>query len=278
MLMSSQATRYAHLLLKAREDGALLPLLSGGGKIGIDDAYDIAHSARKLRIAHGEKPVGRAIVFSNPKLRSRYGKTAPIAAPLWTTLFDEDVATAADNVGSISLGNMPQPRIAPQLVLKLASAPTARTKQLADCIEWIAPGFTLAACPFADWEFDTADAIAAFGLQRRVVIGEPKALSPQHQAHLPDVLADAGLSLSKTTNGSSGICAAGWGSDLMGNPLHALGWLQQQLSSQPAFPPLQAGEIITTGSWTNPQPVARGEVWASAFAQLNLPGLRLAIA
>lgn len=278
MLMSSQATRYAHMLLKAREDGALLPLLSSGGKIDIDDAYDIAHSARKLRIAQGERPIGRAIVFSNRKLRSRYGKTAPIASPLWTTLFDEDVALAADNIGHISLGNMPQPRIAPQLVLKLGSAPTIRTRQLADCIEWIAPGFTLAACPFRNWEFDTPDAIAAFGLQHRLIIGEPKTISGESRRHLSEVLAGAGLSLSKTASGSSGICAAGWGADLMGSPLHALGWLQLQLCSQPAFPPLQAGEIIATGSWTIPQAVATGEVWASAFAQLSLPGLRVGIA
>ena len=36
-----------------------------------------------------------------------------------------------------------------------------------------------------------------------------------------------------------------------------------------------AGEIVATGSWTDALPVKRGEVWASAFAQLNLPGLSL---
>jgi hypothetical protein len=30
-----------------------------------------------------------------------------------------------------------------------------------------------------------------------------------------------------------------------------------------------------TGSWTDALPVKRGEVWSSAFSQLNLPGLNL---
>jgi 2-keto-4-pentenoate hydratase len=50
-------------------------------------------------------------------------------------------------------------------------------------------------------------------------------------------------------------------------------WLHQQLQQQSDFKPLQAGEIIATGSWTKPQPVKRGEVWSSAFGQLNVPGL-----
>jgi 2-keto-4-pentenoate hydratase len=53
--------------------------------------------------------------------------------------------------------------------------------------------------------------------------------------------------------------------------------LHRQLQSQQhsGFAPLQAGEIIATGGWTDAMPVKRGEVWVSAFAQLNLPGLNL---
>jgi 2-keto-4-pentenoate hydratase len=277
MLMSSQATRYAHLLLKAREDGALMPLLSEGGKIDTDDAYDIAYSAYKLRIAQGEKPVGRAIVFSNKKLRSRYGKTCPIATPVWTTLFDQDLVYACGNISSIRLGNAPQPRIGAEIVMKLADSPAPTADQIGKHIAWIAPGLTLSACPFPDWTFDTADVIAAFGLQFKLVVGAPAPQTARSLAHLSDFLAGAGVSLSTTGTAESCIRAAGWGKDLMCSPLHALQWLQQQLAAQSAFPPLHAGEIIATGSWTDPQAVKPGEFWASAFAQLNLPGQRIGL-
>jgi 2-keto-4-pentenoate hydratase len=73
--------------------------------------------------------------------------------------------------------------------------------------------------------------------------------------------------------GTSSLCAAGFGKDVQGSPLHALLALHQQLQQQPDAPKLQAGEIVSTGSWTNALPVKRGETWSSAFSQLNLGGL-----
>ena len=44
MLMSTQASRLAHALIKARMSGTLMPLLSTDGKLTVDDAYDVALS------------------------------------------------------------------------------------------------------------------------------------------------------------------------------------------------------------------------------------------
>ncbi len=277
MLMSTKANRYAHTLIKARAGGTLHPLITDEGKISLDDAYDIARSLLNIRIANGEIPVGRKILFSNRKLQSQYGRSTPVDTPLWTTLFDGDVEFAMDNIATHSLAKAQQPRIAPQLVFKLARtpAPDATVGELADSLEWMAHGFAIAVSPYRHWEFDAPDAVAAFGLHRKLVVGEPRMLSRQGRKYLDEVLGMASLSLSRSSVEGSGICAAGFGSDLMGSPLRALHWLQQTLQGQPDFSPLQAGEIIATGSWTNPLPVKRGEVWSSAFAQLNLPGLHL---
>ena len=277
MLMSTKANRYAHALIKARAGGTLHPRITDEDKISLDDAYDIARSLINIRIANGETPVGRKILFSNRKLQARYGHSTPVDTPLWTTLFDGDVEFALDNAATHSLTKAQQPRIAPQLVFKLARtpAPDATVGDLADSLEWMAHGFAVAVSPYRQWEFDAADAVAAFGLHRKLLVGEPRMLSRQGRKYLDEVLGMASLSLSRTTAEGSGLCAAGFGSDLMGSPLRALHWLQQTLQQQPDFAPLQAGEIIATGSWTNPLPVKRGEVWSSAFAQLNLPGLNL---
>ncbi len=277
MLMSTKANRYAHALLKARAGGTLHPLLTEEAPLTVEDAYDIARSVLSIRIANGEVPVGRKIAFSNRRLHARYGKSGPIDGPLWTTLFDSTVEFAMDNSAIHSLTKATQPRLEPQLVFKLGRtpAPQATLQELAESLEWMAHGFEVAFSPYRNWEFDAADAVAAFGLHRKLIVGEPRMLSRQGRRTLPDVLASASLSLSRMVAGSGGICAAGFGSDLMESPLHALHALHQQLHSQPGFSPLQAGEIIATGSWTEPLPVKRGEVWASAFAQLNLPGLRL---
>ncbi len=279
MLMSTKANRYAHQLLKSRAAGTLMPSLTGEASLSIDDAYDIARSIVDIRIAQGENPVGRKIGFSNRKLWQRYGKSAPIDGPIWSTLFDSTVEFAMDNMGVHKLTKVAQPRIEPGLVFKLGRAPhpDADLLGIAECLEWMANGFEVVTSPFRQWSFEQADAVAAFGLHRALIVGEPKMLSRQGRHNLAEVLAGASLSLSKSTADSTALCAAGFGSDVLDSPLHALYSLHQQLKTQQRFSPLQAGELIMTGSWTDSLPVKRGEVWSSAFSQLNLPGLNLSL-
>ncbi len=277
MLMTTKANRYAHALLKARTGGTLHPRLTDEDKLSLEDAYDIARSLINIRTAQGETPVGRRIGFSNDRVRTRYGKTEAIAGPIWSTLFDSSVEYAMDNQALHSLAKAQQPRIEPHLVFKLARtpAPDATLLELADCLEWMAHGLEVVVSPYKGWEFDAPDAVAAFGLNRKLIVGEPRMLSRHGRHHLPEVLAAVTLSLSKMTADDSVLAGAGHGRELMGSPLHALHAVHRQLQQQPGFAPLQAGEIVATGSWTDALPVKRGEVWASAFAQLNLPGLSL---
>ena len=279
MLMSTQASRYAHMLLKVRDAGTLMAPLTDETALSLEDAYDIAKCILDARIAQGEVPVGRKIGFSNHKMWPLYGKSAPLTGPIWSTLYDSSVHFALDNKALHKLTKAQQPRIEPELVFKLASTPEPDVdlKGLGDCLEWMAHGFEIVICPFRNWQFEPADAIAAFGLHRALIVGEPKMLSRESKRSLHTVLAGASISLSRSTSESSGLCAAGFAKDVMDSPLHALLALHQELHQQNQFKPLEAGELITTGSWTDALPVKRGEVWSSAFSQLNLPGLNLSL-
>lgn len=274
MLMSTQANRLAHALITARTGGGMMPLLSADGKLSVDDAYDVALSIVKIRTAQGENPVGRKIGFANEKLWHVYGKGS-LTAPIWSTLYDSTVQYAMDNVATHNLSKSQQPRLEPQLVFKLARtpAPDATLEDISDCLEWIAHGFEVVTSPFRHWEFEAADAVAAFGLHKALIVGEPRMISRQSRRSLPQVLASASMSVSRSSAGSSSLCAAGFGRDVQGSPLHALLTLHQQLQQREDTPNLQAGEIVSTGSWTNALPIKRGEVWSSAFSQLNLGGL-----
>ncbi len=277
MLMSTQASRYAHKLIKARTAGTLLDPLTASGKVSVDDAYDIAKSILDIRIAQGETPIGRKIGFSNRKMGNRYGIGAPLTEAIWAPLFDSSVEFAMDNSALHSLKKAQQPRIEPEIVFKLSRTPEPdiTVEALAECLEWMAHGFEIVTSPYPDWQFEAADAIAAFGLHSALIVGEPRLLSAATRRNLAQVLGTATLSLSRTSNGTPALVAAGFGKDVMDSPLHALWHLHQQLQHQPAFQGLQAGEIITTGSWTDAHPVERGEVWSSAFLQIGLPGLNV---
>ncbi|MDB5772399.1 MAG: 4-oxalocrotonate decarboxylase [Burkholderia sp.] len=271
MLMSTQANRYAHQLLEARAASRLIPPLSSNAALSLADAYDIVKSTIDIRIAQGEQMVGRKIGFTNRKIWSKYGVAEPITMPIWTPVFESTIRYTEDNRGIQCLRGALQPRIGPELVFMLGTTPAAdaTVEELAECIEWMAHAFEIVVCPFPGWKFEMADSIAAFGLHGSLIVGEPKMLSAATRRNLGEVLANASLSLSCGDE----LRSAGFGSDVLGSPVHALWHLHQLLREQPQFAPLRAGEVITTGTWTDVCPITPGETWTSAFSGVSLPGL-----
>ena len=275
MLMTTQINRFAHQLLDARARQQPLASLSREQFMSTDEAYEIARRIHDIRIAEGEKPVGRKVGFVNQTVWQD-GEHAPIVrAPVWTTLFDSTVVYAEEDTATFSLAGLQQPRIGPEIVLQLRETPPVdcTLDELADCIGWMAHGLEITACPFPDWHFTTTDAIAAFGLHGALIIGEPRVVSSISKRHLSTMMMGVGVSLSCDES----MRAAGFGSDILNSPLHALWHLHQMLAHQSLFPPLQAGEIITTGSWTEALDIAPGQVWQTAFGGITMDGLVLSL-
>jgi len=277
MLLSSQTNRYAHQLLEARNKGKSLPSLSSRAPLSVADAYEIAKTISDIRVAHGEIMVGRKIGFANTKYHARHGLVSHVSAPTWSPLFNTTVRYVDDNHGVQSLAGALQPRIQPEIVFKLATVPDphASIHGLMDCIEWMAHGLEIVTCPYPDWQFEMPDAIAAFGLHGALLIGEPKSLSQASRHHLVQVLADSSVSLSRSEGDDVTLCAAGFGSDVMGSPVFALKRLHRLLVSHPEFAQLAAGEIICTGAWAEAFPVLPGQTWMTAFSGVSLPGLTI---
>ena len=68
----------------------------------------------------------------------------------------------------------------------------------------------------------------------------------------------------------------GIGANALDHPALALAFLADILAQQPAFDPLVAGEIITTGTLTAALPIKTGETWQSRYEGLpGVSGLRL---
>ena len=279
MLMSTQANRYAHQLLEARAKSQEIPCISRDTELSIADAYDIAKCIMDIRTAQGETPIGRKIGFTNRRIWANYGEREPISAPMWSFMYDDTVRFTEDNHGVQSLAGAVQPRIEPEIVFKLGSAPgpDATLEDIADCIEWMAHGFELVACPFPDWKFEAADAIAAFGLHGTLIIGEPHVLSSATRRHLADILTAASVSLSYSEGAEFTLHSAGFGSNVLDSPVHAVWQLHQTLKTQPQFAPLQAGELIATGTLTDAHPIKAGQTWSTAFSGVTLPGMTLSL-
>ena len=63
--------------------------------------------------------------------------------------------------------------------------------------------------------------------------------------------------------------------NVLDSPANALVHLREVLASQPLFPPLAAGEIVTTGTVTAAWPVAQGETWTSDYGGTRIFGTTL---
>jgi 2-keto-4-pentenoate hydratase len=254
MLMEARAASKQLVPFSKSEEGFSLPV-----------AYAIANQILKRRVAGGENVVGRKIGFTNRNIWPHYG----VYAPIWGTMYDKTVRYAKDNKGVQSLKGALEPRIEPEIVLKLSKAPRpeADVEELATCIEWVAHGYEIVVSFFPQWKFAASDTVAAFGLHGTLIVGTP--VPAKQFPHLAETLANFKISL----HSGGDTRDTGAGANVLGSPLHALHHLAMTLKTQPQYAPLAKGDIITTGTLTNALPIKAGETWSTKLEGIALPGL-----
>jgi len=123
---------------------------------------------RDLRVAAGERPVGRKIGFTNPASWSKFRAEAPMWGYMFaSTVNDQGKASHA------SLAGVVEPRIEPEIIFGLAAAPTRDMDEqaLTGCMAWIAHGFEVVCSIFPGWDCLAADAVAGFGMHSSLWIG-----------------------------------------------------------------------------------------------------------
>jgi 2-oxo-3-hexenedioate decarboxylase len=238
---------------------------------GLDDerAYAIAREIHDRRVARGEHPVGRKIGFTNRNIWPQYG----VYRPIWAHVYDTTVSHA-DGEATVPVSDLPEPRIEPEIVLHFARQPPVSRDPAAilDAIDWIAHGFEIVQSVFPGWKFRAPDTMAAFAMHGRLVVGRPVPVRD-----VADCAAKlAGFHIALLRNGV--VRAEGMGSNVLDSPLLAFAHMAELLTRQPGFAPVQAGEIVTTGTLTDALPVQAGETWSTQLSGIELPGLRLTLA
>ena len=254
----------------------LLALLGTGRQsrryedLDMDAAYAIVARIADLREARGERPVGRKIGFTNTAIWPRYGVTGP----MWNFLFDTTVQDLADLDSGFEIAGLAEPRIEPEIVLHLGSAPRPDMDEdeLLGCIDWIAHGFEIVQSVFPGWKLTCAEAAAAFGLHGALLLGARHDIAADRAAwgrmltSFPVLLLRDGE-----------VRDAGHARQVLGGPLASLRFLVTEIARRPGSAPLAAGEIVTTGTLTDAQPVRPGETWTTELDGIPVRGLRLAI-
>ena len=261
----------ATTFLAARDAATRLPLptalLPG---FSLEDAYRVADALRTQRIARGERPRGYKIGFTNRSIWPKYGVHAPIWAPVW----DSSLTMLAGNEATLSLAGLVQPRLEPEIVFGFARAPRAGMSEaeLTACIDWVAHGYEIVHTHFDDWRFQAPDTIADFGLHGRLLVGPRVVVSA-----FADVSADLAALHLELFCGESKM-DEGSGRAVLDGPLNALRLWVDAMAAQAQQWPIEAGDVVTTGTLTDAWPLLAGQQWHTRLSDGRLPGLQLKLA
>lgn len=248
----------------------LTPFTARIDSLSFEDAYAIAYALSSLRVANGERVIGKKIGFTNPDLWAQF----KVETPAWGYLYDTDTTQFTDVPLTLSLRPYYQPRIEPEIVFGLRHAPqaSANVNDLLAAIEWVALGYEMVQCHYPNWAFQVPDCIADGTFHAAMVIGER---IPLTHFGLDAAAILQNLSLTLSCNGD--IIETGQGQNVLGSPLIALNHLLQLLAQQDQKFALRAGDIVTTGSLTKAYPVAPGQTWHSTIHGAPLTGLTLTL-
>ena len=254
--------------MKSAQDEArqIEPFTSRLRGFDVATAYEVAHMIHHARLEAGAVPVGRKIGFTNPEMLARYG----VSEPIWAYIYDTTVVRLSGNVGVCSIGRFADPKIEPEIVVHFGSAPSvdAGPSAILECIDWIAHAFEIVQSHFPDWKFQAPDTVADSGLHGTLLVGEPQ---PVDRLDTDLTTALERFSIALSCGGK--VCEVGTGSNVLGSPLAAVAHLIAVLAKQPQYAPLQAGEMVSTGTLTAALSVHAGETWSTELRGIALPGL-----
>jgi 2-keto-4-pentenoate hydratase len=264
---SVEVSALARELFEARANGTpvAVPPSAREGGLTLDAAYAVEAELVRLRRESGRQTVGRKVGFANKAM----WRVLKLQTLVWGDMYDDTVQYATGGAATLSVAKMVAPRIEPEVVFKLKSAPAAGADAAAvlDAVEWVALGFEIVDCPFPEWKFQVVDFVASFGLHAGLIVGTPRPVQPS------DVEQLAALTIRLSKNGE--LVEEGYGKNSLRSPALCLGELASAIAARSDAEPLSPGELISTGSLTAAHPIAAGQRWevvseGSVLAPLTL--------
>jgi 2-keto-4-pentenoate hydratase len=204
--------------------------------------------------------VGFKLGLTNPAIQQRFGIDHPIRGAIFhatlratsgaeiETRFAAVPVLEADMLMRIGMGGV-------EAALNDHAALIRHVDQVIPFIEL--PDLVYA----PDYRPSLGDLLAVNVGARLGVVGKPIAVT-----HSPDFIAALGrMSVSLHQDGREVSRAPG--AAILGHPLNALAWIARDLARDGR--PLRAGDVVSLGSFSPPQPVAAGQAWAARYEGLG---------
>lgn len=240
----------AELFAALRKRRTVPPLIARHIGLTIDDAYAISLGALALRVAEGERVVGKKIGVTSKAVQDMLG----VHQPDFGFLTDRMHVVGAIDIDAHSLI---QPRAEAEIAFVLRESLTGPGVTASDVIaatQAIIPCFEIVDSRIDDWKIGIVDTVADNASCGVFVLGEeridPRAVS------LPD------LHVRVTKNGQP--LSEGLGSAVQGDPAQAVAWLANTLGAYGVT--LDAGDVILSGSLVPLADAVKGDVFAMVLS------------
>ena len=247
---------------------------SSDASFDLATAYATEASLVAMRRASGRRSVGLKVGFANKAI----WRVMKLDTLVWAHMYDDTVQFASSGTTTLSTASMISPKIEPEVVFKLArdyevdgSGSASLAPDVLARVEWLAIGFEIIDCVYPDWKFQPADFVAAYGLHNALVVGPPLEIERAAIPELVDQLSKFTVRLSR--DGQE--VAEGSGRNSLRSPALCLAELQAALARQPGAAPLGAGDLVSSGTLTESQPIAAGQSWHVEVAGIALRPLTL---
>ena len=221
---------------EARQRGEFFPA-AYFDKLTIEQAYDIQLALIDRRVAAGERKIGWKVGLTSVAIQQQFGFHEPVFGCILDTVPSGHVFAPGDLI---------QPGFENELCMRIGrDLPAAISLEDARAaVDAVYPSLEIIETrgPFTA---QIALALADNAQQKTVVRGAPVPLP----ADLETIEAIV------TVNGQE--AGRGFGSAVLGNPLHSVVWLAKKLAERGRH--IRAGDIVMTGSFTRQFPIAPGD-------------------
>ena len=121
-----------------------------------------------------------------------------------------------------------------------------------EAVEWLALGFEIIDCPYADWKYQPADFVAAYGLHAALIVGEPRPVDGGEHLRARRAAAERSRSGSRRTDE---LVEEGSGRNSLRSPALCLAELASAMAKQDGAEPLAAGDLVSSGTLTESTPI-----------------------
>jgi 2-keto-4-pentenoate hydratase len=222
----------------------------GAGDIAA--AYAVQQLLTEHSLSRGRRIVGHKIGLTSAAVQRQLGVDQPDSGVLFA---DMRVTTGA----TVEIGKLLQPRVEAEIAFILADdldgdLSESRIRAAAGIA---VPAIEIVDSRVHDWSISIVDTVADNGSSALFVLGAAMVAVAD--------LDFASRTMQLSENGV--VVSTGRGSDCLGNPLNALGWLAR--TAQENGSPLRAGHIVLSGALGPMAPVRPGSTYAAEIDEIG---------